>query len=234
MHLSTLKQHWTEFGKQDPLWAILTHADKKGGKWGVDEFFELGRRDVDAWLGAALAAKPDIERGRALDFGCGVGRLTQALAEHFRQVVGVDIAPTMILEAARYNRYGDQCSYYVNDRPDLIQFPDGEFDFIFTLIVLQHMAPHYVKGYLKEFLRLLKPGGVVLFQMPEVSLTPENRIVPENAGPVMDMFGIPPLEVIAFIENNGGRILKVHSNLASGPEKSHVYIVEKNPGCNPN
>jgi len=227
MHLTTLKKHWTEFGKQDPLWAILTHGSKKGGKWDIDEFFELGRRDVDAWLGAALAAKPDLERGKALDFGCGVGRLTQSLAEHFKTVVGVDIAPTMIAEAAKYNRHGDRCTYRVNDRPDLLQFSDGTFDFIFTLIVLQHMAPHYAKGYLKEFLRLLKPGGVVLFQLPEVSLTPEDRILPEDSSPIMDMFGIPPSEVIEFIENNGGQILKVHYNLSSGAEKSHVYIAEK-------
>jgi 2-polyprenyl-3-methyl-5-hydroxy-6-metoxy-1,4-benzoquinol methylase len=229
MHLSTLKKHWTEFGKQDPLWAILTHEVKKGGKWDVEEFFDIGRRDVDAWLGAALAAKPKIGRARALDFGCGVGRLTQALAEHFESVVGVDIAPTMIEEAIRYNRHGDRCTYLVNDRPDLQQFFDGEFDFVFTLIVLQHMAPHYAKGYLKEFLRVLKPGGVVLFQMPEVSLTPENRVIPEDSGPVMDMFGIPPIDIIALIENNGGRILNEHYNLSPGAEKSHIYIAEKLP-----
>jgi SAM-dependent methyltransferase len=229
MHLTTLKKHWTEFGKQDPLWAILTHGSKKGGRWDVDEFFELGRRDVDAWFGAALAEKPDIGRGTALDFGCGVGRLTQALAEHFESVAGVDIAPTMIVEAAKYNRHGDRCIYYVNDRPDLRLFSDGEFDFIFTLIVLQHMAPHYAKGYLKEFLRVLKPGGVVLFQLPEVSLTPDNRIIPEDSGPIADMFGIPPIEVIEVIENNGGRILKEHFSLSPGAEKSHIYIAEKLP-----
>jgi 2-polyprenyl-3-methyl-5-hydroxy-6-metoxy-1,4-benzoquinol methylase len=226
MHLTTLKKHWTEFGKQDPLWAILTHESKKGGKWDADEFFELGRRDVDAWLGAAIAVKPDLTLGRALDFGCGVGRLTQSLATHFETVIGVDIAPTMIEEAKKYNRHGDRCNYYVNDRPDLRQFPDAEFDFIFTLIVLQHMAPHYAKGYLKEFMRLLKPGGVVLFQLPEVSLTPQDRILSEEFGPVMDMFGIPPEEVIKFIEANGGQMLSAHYNLSPGAEKSHIYIVE--------
>jgi len=234
MHLSTLKKHWTEFGKQDPLWAILTIEEKKGGKWGVEEFFDLGRRDVDAWFGAALAAKPDIQRGKALDFGCGVGRLTQALAEHFESVVGVDISPPMIQGATSYNRHADRCIYYVNDRPDLRQFFDDEFDFIFTLIVLQHMSPHYSKGYLKEFMRLLKPGGVVLFQLPELSLTPANRVIPPDSEPIADMFGVPPAEVIKFIEDSGGRILKVHYNVTPGIEKSHIYIVEKSPPSRPN
>ena len=227
MHLSTLKKHWTEFGKQDPLWAILTIEEKKGRKWETEEFFELGRRDVDAWFGAALAAKPEIKRGKALDFGCGVGRLTQALAEQFESVTGVDIAPTMIDEAKKYNRHAGRCSYLVNDRPDLRQFSDNDFDFIFTLIVLQHMAPHYERCYLKEFMRILKPGGVLLFQLPELSLTPEDRIIPNDSEPIADMFGIPPGEVVKFIEDCGGRILKVHFNVTGGAEKSHIYIVEK-------
>jgi SAM-dependent methyltransferase len=227
MHLTTLKKHWTEFGKQDPLWAILTVDDKKDGKWETEEFFEHGRRDVEAWFGAALAAKPSIVRGKALDFGCGVGRLTQSLARHFEFVVGVDISPPMIEHAKKYNRYGNGCQYFVNDRPDLRQFPNDEFDFIFTLIVLQHMTPHYEKCYLKEFMRVLKPGGVLLFQLPELSLTPEDRVIPADSGPIADMYGIPPVEVVKFVEGNGGRFLKIHYNVTSGEEKSHIYIVEK-------
>ena len=227
MHLSTLKKNWNEFGRQDPLWAILTNEGKKGGKWDVEEFFALGRRDVNAWFGIALSAKPDIQRGSALDFGCGVGRLTQALANHFEAVVGVDIAPTMIEAARKYNQHGDRCSYFVNDRPDLRRFADDEFDFIFTLIVLQHMVPHYAMCYLREFMRVLKPGGVVLFQLPEVSLTPPNKIAAEGSEPLADMYGVPPAEVIESIEGNCGRILDVHYNVTEGAEKSHIYIVEK-------
>ena len=234
MHLTTLKKHWNEFGNQDPLWAILTIDEKKGGKWEIEEFFDLGRRDVNAWFGSALSAKPEIRREKALDFGCGVGRLTQALAEHFDSVAGVDIAPSMIEKAREFNRHGARCTYFVNDRPDLRQFQSNEFDFIFTLIVLQHMAPHYQRCYLKEFLRVLKPGGVLLFQLPELSLTPEDRIIPEDSGPIADMFGIPPEEVIDFVEKNGGRLLKVHYDVTPGAEKSHIYIVEKDPDFRPN
>ena len=221
MHLSTLKKHWTEFGKQDPLWAILTHGSKKGGKWDVDEFFELGRRDVDAWFGAALAAKPDLGRGTALDFGCGVGRLTQSLAEHFESVAGVDIAPTMIVEAAKYNRHGTDTfitSMTVRSSPVLrrrIRF---------------HLHPDRSSAY-GAALRERLPEGVsagaearqvVLFQLPEVSLTPDN-IIPEDSGPIADMFGIPPIEVIEVIDNNGGRVLKGISAFTGRGEESHLY-----------
>ena len=88
-------------------------------------------------------------RGRALDFGCGVGRLTQALATYFDEAVGVDIAPSMVKLAKRYNRFKARCVYYVNREADLRLFPDQQFDFIYTNIVLQHMKPEYAKSYIK-------------------------------------------------------------------------------------
>jgi SAM-dependent methyltransferase len=45
-------------------------------------------------------------------------------------------------------------------------FHDDFFDFIYTNIVLQHMRPEYSKAYLKEFLRVLSPGGLLVFQLP--------------------------------------------------------------------
>ena len=87
-----------------PPRAILTEPDKRHGGWDVEEFFASGRAEVDEAIGrlGALGLRP--RRGRALDFGCGVGRLTQALAWHFDECVGVDIAPSMVEHARRYNR----------------------------------------------------------------------------------------------------------------------------------
>src|SRR5205807_4159881 len=102
-----------------------------------------------------------LRRGRALDFGCGVGRLTQALCERFDSVAGVDIAPSMIELANRYNRFGARCEYAVNDTDDLSRFADGTFDFAFTLIVLQHMVPKYARRYIAELLRVTATDGVL-------------------------------------------------------------------------
>jgi hypothetical protein len=64
--------------------------------------------------------------------------------------------------------------------------------------------------------------------VPVVSrCSPENRIIPHDSEPIADMFGIPPSEVVKFIEDCGGRILNVHFNVTGGAEKSHIYIVEK-------
>ena len=157
MELKELQQHWDRFGRKDPLWAIVAWPEKKGNKWQLDEFFETGVREIAAVVESAEGLNIDLKRRRALDFGCGVGRLTQALANHFDEVVGVDIAPSMVKLARKYNRHGSKCTYHLNETDDLRLFPDETFDFVYTNIVLQHMLPVYAKSYIREFLRV--PGS---------------------------------------------------------------------------
>ena len=166
MKLEQLQKDWNALGQRDPYWAILTHDAKAQNRWDPEEFFRTAEREVAEVLEfvASCGVKPQLRR--ALDFGCGVGRLTQALCPHFEACHGVDIAPSMIALARKHNRYGLRCTYSVNDSDDLSAFEDGSFDFVLSLLVLQHMAPDYAKRYLREFVRVLRPGGVLVFQLP--------------------------------------------------------------------
>jgi len=181
MDLKELQSNWNTFGKQDPLWAIATWPDKKGNRWELREFFELGKKEIAGVLDHLTLLGVPVPRGRALDFGCGVGRLTQALAQHFDEAVGVDIAPSMITLANRYNRHGSRCTYRLNEVDDLELFPSESFDFIYTNIVLQHMLPAYSKSYIREFMRVLKPGGIMVFQLPSERAESEK---PGTQGPL--------------------------------------------------
>src|SRR5215207_2387368 len=100
MRLSGLRQHWDEYGRRDPLWAVLTAPDKQGNRWTVDEFLQTGRDEIAQLMAYLTSLGVTAKRRRALDFGCGAGRLTYALADWFESVVGLDIAPSMI-EVAR-------------------------------------------------------------------------------------------------------------------------------------
>ncbi|NIN67301.1 MAG: methyltransferase domain-containing protein, partial [Anaerolineae bacterium] len=85
---------------------MLIWPEKRGGRWSAEQFFETGRTDVHNMLLRLQSLGNRLNYGVALDFGCGVGRLTQALAdEGFREVQGVDIAPSMIEAAEKLNRY---------------------------------------------------------------------------------------------------------------------------------
>jgi SAM-dependent methyltransferase len=171
--LDQLQDDWTRLGAEDPLWAVYVAPGTKGGKWDVDAFFALGRREVDGVFAEFTRLGLAPGRRRALDFGCGVGRLSQALAEHVDQVVGVDISPTMLEKARELDRSGGRCSYLLNEASDLGVIDSGSVDVVYSSLVLQHMPPEFARGYLREFARVLAPGGVAAFQVasrPTMSL----------------------------------------------------------------
>ena len=165
-HLNKLQRDWDDLAKIDPLWAICSDPAKDQNKWDVAEFFATGEQQIRRVLETIRGLDVVLSTGTALDFGCGLGRLTQALAEEFDQVYGVDISPKMIEGANQFNRFGEKCRYILNSQEDLRVFDDRFFDFIYTYIVLQHMPPDLMLGYLREFIRTLKSGGVLMFQVP--------------------------------------------------------------------
>jgi len=178
MDIKELRKNWNELGKRDAFGNILTDPMKKG-MWDQDMFFKNGEEEISSLMTYIELLKFKIQRTRALDFGCGVGRLTQALCRYFKDCYGIDIAPSMIALANKYNKYGDKCRYFLNESDDLKLFEDGSFDLIYSNIVLQHMKPEYSKKYIKEFLRILKPGGLTIFQIPSEKVLSQNNITQE-------------------------------------------------------
>ncbi|HKI82078.1 MAG TPA: class I SAM-dependent methyltransferase [Pseudodesulfovibrio sp.] len=166
MYLQELQRNWETFGQEDPLWAVASAPDKMDNAWDVQEFFETGSHYIDrmaTWMKANGLPKG---RASALDFGCGVGRLTQALCNHFKTCVGVDIAPSMLAKAKGFNQFGMRCVYRLNEADDLALFRDRSFDMVQTAHVLQHIRPHVAVRYIAEFIRVLKPGGLAAFHCP--------------------------------------------------------------------
>lgn len=148
------------------MWAILTVPGLEGNKWDPEAFYKTGRDDINLLFEQLDAAGLKPASGRALDFGCGMGRLSFALADRFAAVDGVDVAPSMIERARQQDRGNQRCTFHLNSNPDLSLFPNDSFDFILTLITLQHMEPQYSHSYIAEFVRVLKPGGILVFQLP--------------------------------------------------------------------
>jgi SAM-dependent methyltransferase len=166
--LTKLRENWEGFAQADPLWAICTDSLRRGNRWTNEEFFETGNTEIERVMKylRALGVAPDAASA-ALDFGCGVGRLTRALSHYFPECWGVDISPTMVRLAHEFNRGRDNCHFWLNERDDLRKFPDENFGFIYTSIVLQHIRRRLVERYLLELIRVLKTGGIFVFQVPE-------------------------------------------------------------------
>lgn len=168
-------QAWEDWGTVDPLFAILTESKYRHGGGDVGEFLLGGEGIVNELLAQAEALGIGQHRDAALDFGCGVGRLTGGLSRHFARVTGVDVAPSMV-EAARH-LLADQhnCAFTVNQSNDLRFIPDGSFDFVLSLLVLQHLdSTDAVQSFLREFVRVLRPGGAIVVQLP--SYVPAHEI----------------------------------------------------------
>lgn len=166
MDLGELQRHWQAFGEQDPLWAILTDPARKGGRWTPEEFFATGVAEIEALMQEARTFGLPHQRRRAVDFGCGVGRLTQALAAHVDEALGLDVAPSMVARARDFNRHGARVRYEVQAAPPLDTLPSRAFDVVYTGRVLQHIAPEYSRQYISELARLVAPGGFLSFDVP--------------------------------------------------------------------
>jgi SAM-dependent methyltransferase len=165
MKILRLRMVWERLAREDPFWAVLMAPDKAGNQWKIDEFFQTGVREVDGSLATLAQHLPDLARGRALDFGCGAGRLTQGLGRHYAQVTGVDVAAGMVELATRHNAM-PQVSFVHNPRSDLRRFDSDHFDLVFSLITLQHVPPELIEVYVREFVRIARPGGALYFQVP--------------------------------------------------------------------
>ncbi|WP_370462394.1 class I SAM-dependent methyltransferase [Nocardiopsis sp. FR6] len=164
--LEQVRRDWTRLGSAEPLWAVCVDPAKRHGGWDDDEFLDSGRADVDPTV-ARLAELGLRGVRRVLDFGCGAGRLSNALAAHFDEVVGVDISAPMLAEARRLDRSGGRISFVLNERPDLSLFGDDSFDLVYTDLVLQHLPPDLAEGYVREFARVVRPGGAMVLGVPE-------------------------------------------------------------------
>lgn len=251
MALKDTIRNWETLGKKVPLRAILNDKDKNNTTWDFAEFMETGRSEIKKLLEYISTQKKNISYGRALDFGCGAGRLTQAIAPHFKETHGVDAASSMITLANQHNAYRPSCTYHVNKENNLSLFKDNYFDFIYSNITLQHMEPTYAENYIREFIRTLKKDGVLVFQIPselksiatkQTTSTHKEfvkKVIPTTLmnlyyrvkhmkNGFIDMFGIKKNTVIQILNESGGRLIHVSENNNAGANwTSYSYLVTK-------
>jgi SAM-dependent methyltransferase len=166
------RRAWDDWARVDPLWAILTEPTAEHDE---AAFFASGRDAVEMILAEARRLGYPSRHDVALDFGCGVGRLTRALAAHFGTTYGLDIAPRMIARAEQlaHDVGGGGCRFLVHEDEDLRGFESGSVDFVCSLLVLQHLpSPSSITSYVREFVRVLAPQGIAVFQLPTHVPTP--------------------------------------------------------------
>lgn len=234
------QREWEDLARLDPLWGILSVPWKQFGKWDVAEFFASGHAEIEKLMVSCALSRGD--NGKALDFGCGVGRLSKALVPYFGQVYGVDISAEMVKLA---RSYAPEVEFLVNQSDNLKLFQDNVFDFIYSNIVLQHQPTgELAKAYMREFVRVVKPNGKIVFQMPyklavRQAAQPRRRLygILRKAGlsagfiynklhlDPMRTISLPTKQVEATVVSAGASLLRVDEDEFN--RYSRTYVVTK-------
>jgi SAM-dependent methyltransferase len=155
---------WEYFGRTDPYWGVLTNPEFKGGlnsEAAREQFFGTGRDYIESVLKMVREhLDPTFRPTRALDFGCGVGRLAIPLASICESVVGVDISDSMLAEARKNAAEQGKSNVTFVKSDDQLSAATGTFDFINSMIVFQHIPTARGEGIFKAMIERLREGGV--------------------------------------------------------------------------
>lgn len=217
----TTDHAWVRWGRADPYYAVITDPRFRRGALTDDarrEFFASGEAHARWVLAMARArVRADFAPRRALDFGCGVGRVAIPLAAEVDAVVGVDVSPHMLEEAERNAAHlgCNRTTWVLSD--DTLSRVEGSFDLVHTCIVLQHIDIPRGRTLFRRMVELVAPGGVGALQVtyakaahadrfgqPPAVTTPRLPITRLFSGDPEMQMNAYPLGELAFILQSAG------------------------------
>lgn len=157
-------KEWEKFGKEDPYFGVITH-DKFRKSNLTDavkaEFFESGYRYIDEVLETIRNhIDPNFTIKRALDFGCGVGRLVIPLAKVAQEVTGIDVSEAMLAEAQKNCEASSLHNVTLIKSDDSLSQLNGSYNFIHSFIVFQHISPDRGEQIFDNLIAHLESEGI--------------------------------------------------------------------------
>jgi ubiquinone/menaquinone biosynthesis C-methylase UbiE len=151
----------------------------------------------------------------------------------------------MVERARAFNRHGDRVEYLENARDDLSILADECFDFVYSSITLQHIPPEPAGKYIREFFRVLKPGGIAVFQVPDgkpfapgtfaawlYKLRRQHlrRLWKQIRGlPPVEMHYVPRIHVEQYIDQSGGELVKAAPAPRKQGKSLRYFAVKSSP-----
>jgi SAM-dependent methyltransferase len=166
--LDRMRRDWNERAREDPHYYVAF-----GRREQDDAEFLASAADVVRGLRAEIKHLRPATGLKALEIGCGPGRLMLPLSGEFAEIHGTDVSDEMIRLATERLRGIPHAHVHHTGKSDLSIFPDESFDFVYSYAVFQHIpSREVVLRYLTEVRRVLKPGGILRCQingLPETS-----------------------------------------------------------------
>ncbi len=159
-----MRDFWNARARENAMWFIhscldYNHTDEQ-------RFWASGEEDLLRTMSLVDASFAGSER--VLEIGCGMGRMTRAIAARSAAVVGVDVSTEMVERGRRALQDVGNAELTIGNGRDLSSFGDAEFDACYSFIVFQHIPdPEVTCRYIVEIGRVLKRGGWTLFHVSE-------------------------------------------------------------------
>lgn len=231
---------WEELGQfPDPFWAAAGPPTDRNS-WDRQAFFASGEDEVAQLIEIADRLKRPAGHFLALDFGCGLGRLTRPLASRFDVTIGYDVAAGMLAQARDLNADVPGCRFVLGRGSDLGCFETASFDLVITSATLQTLPDKAtILGYIRECLRIVRPDGLVAFHLPTRAALSHRRVaflflrrMGVDEPTIVRAFrcypqsihSIPERETIGFIQREQGHLLHVARH---GRHDGRTYFVTK-------
>ncbi|OHA26147.1 MAG: hypothetical protein A3D52_00490 [Candidatus Taylorbacteria bacterium RIFCSPHIGHO2_02_FULL_44_36] len=168
------KQKWNRLAKENARYFVMTDYGEK-----IDEptFRASGQKDYQMLIEQDELLRQRLQpfkTKKVLEIGCGIGRLTEFLADNFNEVFGIDISEEMIEHGKKRLANKNNVRLAATDGLTF-PFPDSNFDLVFSFIVFQHMPDiAIIRRNLKEIGRVLKPNGLAKIQLRGLPTSKKN------------------------------------------------------------
>jgi len=154
--LSGYRKFWEQAATVDAVHAI---ADRD-----TPESFEVSGTTDATGLWGVLPNSDAV----VLEIGCGMGRVMQHLAGRYREVHGIDISAEMVKRGQQRLAHLPNVHFHQGNGYDLEPFADESFDLVHSAFAFQHMPKTVAYNYFLETRRVLRPGGLFAFQVPNL------------------------------------------------------------------
>lgn len=151
---------WNEKASENPYWYVSSSGPYHGRD--LTDFWASGLRiwnDVKSTVGYSPLGTHVV-----VEIGCGVGRLTRAISPEVGRVEAFDISEQMLNIAQQANLANVE--FHRTEGASLTDIAVNAADFVLAYCVFQHLPSREVlQSYLREMLRVAKPGALIAFTM---------------------------------------------------------------------
>lgn len=160
--MSSTDHDWERMAQRDPYYAVITDPRYRQAVLddaAREEFFQSGETHVERIFAIIKSGSDaDFRPRRTLDYGCGVGRTLIPLAERSGEVVGFDVAPSMLAEARRICADRSNISLVCGNIAGI----SGQFDLIHAWLVFQHLPTRDGEAITRDLLARLADNGIAV------------------------------------------------------------------------